>query len=45
MQDDYEIALKNDVDLNTKIVKLGEFNELAYEDLTMFINTNASMGN
>ena len=33
MQDEYKNALEDDMDLNEKIVKLGELNELAYEIL------------
>ena len=44
MQKEYESALKGDGDLNRKIVKLGELNELAYEDLILLINTSSSVG-
>ena len=43
-QDEYENAMEGDTDLNKKIVKLGELNELAYEDLILSINTNSSVG-
>ena len=32
-QEEYKSALEGDKDLDKKIVKLGELNELAYEDL------------
>ena len=44
MQEEYERALEGDDDLNKKIVKLGELNELAYEDLILSINTRLSVG-
>ena len=37
--DKYEKSLKGDTDLDKKIIKLGESNELAYEDLILTINT------
>ena len=40
MQEEYENALKGDMDLDKKIIKLGELNELAYEDQILSINTN-----
>ena len=43
-QDEYENALEVDMDLNKKIIKLGELNELAYEDLILSINTSFSIG-
>ena len=43
-QDKYESALDGDEDLNKKIVKLSELNELAYEDLILLINTSSSVG-
>ena len=43
-QEEYDEALEGDDDLDKKIVKLGELNELAYEDLILSINTNSSMG-
>ena len=45
MQEEYESALEGDEDLDKKIVKLGEFNELAYEDLILSINTSYYVGN
>ena len=42
-QDEYKNALEGDTDLDEKIIKLGEFNELAYEDLLLFINTSSSV--
>ena len=43
-QDDYENALKRDMDLDKKIIKLGESNELACEELILSINTSFSVG-
>ena len=43
-QDEYENALKGDTDLNKKILKLGELNELTYKDLILSINTSSSVG-
>ena len=43
-QDEYESALDKDEDLNKKIIKLGELNKLAYEDLILSINTSFSVG-
>ena len=43
-QEEYENALEGNDDLNKKIVKLGELNELAYEDLILLINTSSSVG-
>ena len=43
-QEEYENALEGDDDLNKKIVKLSELNELAYEDLILLINTSSSVG-
>ena len=42
-QEEYDSALEGDDDLNKKIVKLGEFNELAYEDLILLINARSSV--
>ena len=44
MQEEYEYALKGDMDLKKKIIKLGELNELDYEDLFLSININSSVG-
>ena len=41
MQDEYENALKGNTDLNTKTVKLGELNELTYEDFILSSNTSS----
>ena len=38
------MALEGDTDLNKKIIKLGDLNELAYEDLILSINTCSSVG-
>ena len=43
-QEEYKSALEGDKDLNKNIVKLGELNELAYEDLILSINTSSSVG-
>ena len=43
-QDEYEEALEGDMDLDKNILKLGELNELAYEDLILSINTSFSVG-
>ena len=42
-QEKYESALEGDEDLDKKIVKLGELNELTYEDLVLLINTSSSV--
>ena len=39
-QDEFEEALDGDKDLDKKIVMVGEFNQLAYEDLIISINTD-----
>ena len=44
IQDEYENALEGDKDLDKKIVKLDELNELAYEDLILLLNPNSSVG-
>ena len=41
-QEEYENAPKGDTDLNKKIIKLGKFNELAFEDHILSINTSSS---
>ena len=43
-QDEYKNALEGDADLNEKIIKLGELNELVYEDLILSINASSSVG-
>ena len=43
-QEEFENALEGNEDLNKKIVKLGELNELAYEDLILSINTSSFIG-
>ena len=40
----YENALKGDVDQDKKMIKFGELNELAYENLIWSINTSSSVG-
>ena len=42
-QEEYESALKGDDDLDRKIVKFGELNELSYEDLMLWVNTSSSV--
>ena len=44
MQVEDESVLEGDEDFDKKIVKLGELNELAYEDLILWINTSSSVG-
>ena len=44
MQNEYDNALKGGMDLDTKIIKLGELNELAYEDFILSIKTSSSVG-
>ena len=43
-QDDYENALKGNMDLNNMIIKLGQLNELACEDLILLIDTSSFGG-
>ena len=43
-QDEYENALEGDLNLIEKILKLGELNKLACEDLILSINTSSSVG-
>ena len=43
-QNDQKNALEHDIDLDKKIVKLGELNELAHKDLILLINTSSSLG-
>ena len=43
MQSEYNDVFKGKADLNKKFIKLGELNELAYEDLILSINTNSSV--
>ena len=43
-QDEYENTMEGDTDLDKKIVKLDELNELAYEDLILSINASSSVG-
>ena len=35
---------EGDTDLDKTVIKFGDLNELAYEDLILFINTNYSVG-
>ena len=44
MLEEHESALEGDEDLDKKIVKLGELNELVYKDLILLINTSSSVG-
>ena len=41
-QDEDENAMEGDMEINKKIMKLGELNELTYEDLILSINTSSS---
>ena len=43
-QEEYKNALKGDTDLNEKIVKLHELNQLTYQDLSFSINNSSSVG-
>ena len=43
-QDEYKNAIEVDMDLDKKIIKLGELNELLYEDLILSINPSSSVG-
>ena len=42
-QDEYQNALEGVMDLNKKILKLSELNELAYKDLILLISTSSSV--
>ena len=44
MQEEYDSALEGHDDLDKKIIRSGESNEFAYEDLILSINTSASVG-
>ena len=44
MQEEFDSMLEGHDDLDKKIVKLGELNELAYEDLLLSLNTSSSVG-
>ena len=44
IQDEYESALEGDGDPDKKIIKLGELNKLAYEDIILLTNTSSSGG-
>ena len=44
MQEEYENDLESDMDLDNKIIKLGDLNQLACENLILPISTNSSMG-
>ena len=44
MQEDYDSALEGDDNLNKKVIRLCELNELAYEDLILSINICFSVG-
>ena len=43
-QEEYNSMLEGDDDLKKKIVKFGELNEFAHENLISSINTNSSVG-
>ena len=42
-KDEYKNAVNGDMNLNEKIVKLGELNKLSDEGLVLFINTSSSV--
>ena len=42
-QDEYKNALKVHMDLDKKMINLGESNELACEDLVLSINASSSI--
>ena len=42
---EYEEALEGDTDICKEIIKFGELNKLAYEDLILAIDTSSSVGN
>ena len=43
-QNKYENSLEGEMDLNKKIVKLNELDQLAYEDIILLINTGPYIG-
>ena len=43
-QNKYENVMEGDTDLNKKIIKLGELNELSHKDLILWINTSFPVG-
>ena len=43
-QEKYEKALEGDMDLDKKVVKLGELHELAHEDSILSINASSIVG-
>ena len=43
MQNENDDTLEDDTDLDKKVIKLGELNNLTYEDLILSINTNSSV--
>ena len=44
MQDEYENVLKGDMDLKERNIKIGELNELAYNNSISSFNTSFSIG-
>ena len=44
IQEESENALEGGTDFNKKIIKLGELNKLAYEDLMLSIKTSSFVG-
>ena len=45
MQEKYEDALESKTDLDKKIVKPGNLNELAHENLMLWVNTSSTVKN
>ena len=43
-QDEYKNAMEGDTDIDKFIIKLGEWNKLAYEDLILSIHTSLTVG-
>ena len=44
-QDEYDNTIKCETDLDKKVVKLGDLNELAYKNLILSMNINSSVRN
>ena len=44
MYKEYDKGLEGDVDLDKKVVKLGNLNVLTYKNLSLFINTCSTIG-
>ena len=43
-QDEYKSTLEGDIDLNKKIIKLGELSKLDFEDWILSINSSSFVG-